>query len=175
MLARVLTLRFDPLRGGFDDAPLYDFLKDKEVLAIHDHFFVKNDTPYVTVVVTYTQAPAVAPAARPGTPQREDISWRQWVSEADVPLFNTLRDWRAERSKQDGIPPYVICTNRQFAAMLQARPHSLTALAEIQGFGKAKLEKYGQAILALLAPAVGKTPPEKAASAPGETTDALTR
>lgn len=175
MLARVLTLRFDPLRGGFDDAPLRDFLKDKDVLAIHDHFFVKNDMPYVTMVVTYTLRPLVPPAATPTASRKEDTSWRQWVNEADVPLFNALRDWRAERSKQEGVPPYVICTNRQFAAMLQARPPSLTALAEIQGFGKAKLEKYGQAILALLAPALGDPPPEAAASAPGETTDALTR
>jgi superfamily II DNA helicase RecQ len=70
---------------------------------------------------------------------------------AELPLFNALRDWCAERSKRDGVPPYVICTNRQCAAMVKARPQSLSKLAEIEGFGKAKLEKYGQEILALLA------------------------
>jgi hypothetical protein len=51
------------------------------------------------------------------------------VSEADLPLFNTLRDWRLERSKQKGVPPYVICTNRQLAATVQARPQSLVNLS----------------------------------------------
>ena len=34
MLARVVTLRFDPVLEGFDDEPLQEFLKAKEVFAI---------------------------------------------------------------------------------------------------------------------------------------------
>ncbi len=60
-----------------------------------------------------------------------------------MPLFNALRDWRAERSKRDGVPPYLICTNKQLVAMIKARPRSLGKLGEIEGIGKAKLEKYG--------------------------------
>jgi hypothetical protein len=33
----------------------------------------------------------------------------------DWPLFNVLREWRAGRSKEVGISPYVICTNLQLA------------------------------------------------------------
>ena len=50
MLARVITLRFDSVIGSFDDGPLREFLKDKEVLSIRDHFFVKNEVPYLTVL-----------------------------------------------------------------------------------------------------------------------------
>ena len=152
MLVRVITLRFEPVIGSFDDAPLREFLKDKEVLSIRDYFFVKNEVPYLTVLVTYyphrseTASPAV-----PRNHQSDGASWRTLVTEAELPLFNTLRDWRAERSKRDGVPPYVIGTNRQFAAMVKTRPQSLSKLAEIEGFGKAKLEKYGEEILALLA------------------------
>jgi hypothetical protein len=39
MLARVITLRFDPLTGSFDDSPLRDLIKDKEVLAIRGRAF----------------------------------------------------------------------------------------------------------------------------------------
>jgi hypothetical protein len=35
--------------------------------------------------------------------------------------------------------------------MVKTRPQSLAALAETDGFGKAKLEKYGPDILAILA------------------------
>jgi ATP-dependent DNA helicase RecQ len=150
MLMRVITLRFDPVTSSFDDAPVRDFIKDKEVLAIRDHFFMKNEVPYLVVLVTYdlrqpeTAAPTTSPRNQP------DMSWRTQVSAEELPLFNALRDWRTERSKREGVPPYVICTNRQFAAMVKARPQSLGKLAEIEGFGKAKLEKYGQDILALL-------------------------
>jgi superfamily II DNA helicase RecQ len=73
-------------------------------------------------------------------------------------LFNTLRDWRAERCKKDGVPPYVICTNQQLAAVVAQRPQSLTGLMRIEGIGKAKAEKYGQEMLAILS--AREEPPE---------------
>jgi len=45
MLARVLTLRFDPSSESFDDGPLQEFLKAKEVHAIREYFFVRNGLP----------------------------------------------------------------------------------------------------------------------------------
>ena len=45
MLARVVTLRFDSLLEAFDDGPLQEFLKAREVFAIRDHFFVRNEVP----------------------------------------------------------------------------------------------------------------------------------
>jgi hypothetical protein len=46
MLVRVMTLQFNSVLGGFDDAPLREFIKDKEVLSINEHFFVKHDMPF---------------------------------------------------------------------------------------------------------------------------------
>ena len=113
MLARVLTLQFDTVVGQFDDTPLRDFLQDKDVLSLREHFFVKNEQPYLVVLVTYTlphlQPPRGEQAA--SSPRHRESSWRELVAEADVPLFNTLRNWRLERSKQEGVPPYVICTS----------------------------------------------------------------
>ena len=71
-------------------------------------------------------------------------------------LFNTIREWRTERAKQDGIPPYVICTNIEIAHMVKNRPRSLNKLIEIEGFGKAKIEKYGQELLNLLSQQVAE-------------------
>lgn len=151
MFVRVITLRFDAVIGSFDDAPLRDFLKDKEVLSIRDHFFIKNEVPYLVVLVTYAAMRPETPATVGALRQSQEGDWRTLVTEAELPLFNTLRNWRAERSKREGVPPYVICTNRQLAVMVQARPQSLARLADIHGFGKAKLEKYGRDILEILA------------------------
>lgn len=171
MLMRVITLRFDPVLSGFDDTPLRDFLKDKDVLTVRDHFFVKHDTPYLAVLVTYTLPRPAVPPPSPTPRQHEDTSWRALVSAEELPLFNTLRDWRSERSKREGVPPYVICTNRQFAAMIKARPQSLAALAEIEGIGKAKLEKYGRDLLAMLAPVADNHQPRPAPAAPAASPD----
>ena len=150
MLARVMTLHFDTVLGGFDDTPLREFLKDKEVLAIRDHFFIRNDVPYLAMIFTYT-LPHLTPPAAPAAPahQPDESSWRSLVTPEEVPLFNALRDWRLERSKQEDMPPYVICTNKMLAAMVKARPQSLTQLGSIEHFGKAKLEKYGRELRAI--------------------------
>ena len=56
----------------------------------------------------------------------------------------------------------MVCTNQQLAAMIKARPQSMAKLGTIDGIGKAKLEKYGQEILALLAwPRGASAPPSK--------------
>jgi ATP-dependent DNA helicase RecQ len=164
MLVRVLTLHFDPVSGSFDDGPLREFLKDKDVLSIRDHFFMKHEVPYLTVLVTYHMHQVTPTPAQQASPPQKEAAWRTLVAEVDVPLFNTLRDWRSERSKREGVPPYVICTNRQFAAMLKTRPQSLSTLAAIEGFGKGKLDKYGQELLALLAQAPAVPQPTPAAS-----------
>ena len=61
MLARVLTLRFDPASEAFDDGPLQEFLKAKEVHAIREHFFARDGVPYLAVLVTYGLPPSAAP------------------------------------------------------------------------------------------------------------------
>jgi ATP-dependent DNA helicase RecQ len=155
MLVRVLTLPFDPTIEGFNDEPVRDFLANKAVDGIEDHFFVHDGRPYLALVIRYRPA-APAPAqpaaaeAQGGARQRDE-SWRDQLDPADWPLFNRLRDWRGERSKAEGIPPYVICNNRQLAEIVKRRPTTLAALAEADGFGDAKLKKYGKELIALIA------------------------
>ena len=161
MRARVLTLRFDPVLEGFDDGPLREFLKNREAVAVREHFFVRDHVPYLAVLVTYGIDPPT-PQAADGARAWES-GWRSQVSAADLPLFNALREWRAERASREGIAPYLICTNKQLAAIVSARPQSLTRLGAIDGIGKAKLEKYGQDLLAMLArPRNGQDSPETA-------------
>lgn len=149
MLARIITLKFNSMLNAFDDEPLREFIKDKEVLSIRDYFFIKDDAPYLAMIVYYSM-PAQAPR-QTSKDGRRDESWRDLVAEADVPLFNALRDWRNERSKKEGIPPYIIFTNRQLAAIVSAHPQSLSKLSEVEGCGKSKLEKYGEEIIKLMA------------------------
>ena len=51
MQVRIFTLRFNPVTESFDDSVVAGFLADKDVLSIRDHFFVKDDTSYLTLLV----------------------------------------------------------------------------------------------------------------------------
>jgi len=154
MQVRVFTLGFDPVSARFDDTPVRDFLADKEADAISDHFFIQAGRPYLTLVVRYrlaTPAASRPTASKPsGTAAARDAAWRDLLRHEDWPLFNRLREWRGERAKAEGILPYVICNNRQLAEILQRKPSSLSALAEADGFGEAKLKKYGRELLAII-------------------------
>ena len=67
MLVRVFTLGFDPATERFEDAPVQDFISDKEVESISDHFFVRDGMPYLALGVCYrtpTSAPQTASTPR---------------------------------------------------------------------------------------------------------------
>jgi DNA helicase-2/ATP-dependent DNA helicase PcrA len=61
-----------------------------------------------------------------------------------------LRAWRLERSKADGVPPYVVFHDRVLHEIAETRPSSTGELAQIAGVGPAKLERYGDELLALI-------------------------
>jgi superfamily II DNA helicase RecQ len=177
MQTRVITLRFNELIDGFDDAPLRDFIKDKEIVSVNEHFFTRLDQPYLAIMINYKLPPIAVASDRAETGRREkkrEETWREYVSESDIPLFNALRDWRLERGKRDGLPIYVIFTNRELGAIIAARPASISQLAQVQGVGSGKIKLYGAEVLTVLGRADRAHAPERAeegAVLPAESSD----
>ena len=66
-------------------------------------------------------------------------------------VFERLRLWRLEEAREQGVPPYVVFGDATLRALSTHLPQSDEALLEISGIGQAKLERYGAAVLALLA------------------------
>jgi ATP-dependent DNA helicase RecQ len=62
-------------------------------------------------------------------------------------LFETLRKLRYEISKEESVPAYVIFSDAALRQMETERPMSNQELLAIDGVGKAKLEKYGDAFI----------------------------
>ena len=71
----------------------------------------------------------------------------------DAPLFEALRQWRTAEASAQGVPPYVVFADRVLVAIAQYRPQSEAALLAISGIGPAKNDRYGEAVLALVAQA----------------------
>jgi len=67
------------------------------------------------------------------------------------PGFGALREWRLERAKADEVPAYVVFHNATLAEIAERRPRTLAELALVPGVGPAKLERYGEDLLAALA------------------------
>jgi len=71
--------------------------------------------------------------------------------EADEALFQALRAWRREEARQHSVPPYVIFHDTVLRAIARQCPCTLEALAEVKGVGPAKLDRYGAAVIDLVA------------------------
>ena len=111
MNIKVFTLKFNSLLGGFDDAEVRAFIADKEVQEIHNHAFTHQGFPYLTLVVNYRSLENNSENSVPTVKKHHtDDSWRKLISSTDIPFYNTLREWRAAKSKEEGIPTYFICT-----------------------------------------------------------------
>jgi ATP-dependent DNA helicase RecQ len=68
----------------------------------------------------------------------------------DDPLLASLKSWRREQARDQGVPPYVVFHDRTLQELAAMRPGSLAELEQVSGIGKAKLERYGNALLEVL-------------------------
>jgi DNA topoisomerase-3 len=71
--------------------------------------------------------------------------------EAAGPLEQALRAWRMAEAKKRRVPAFRILTNRALQEIAAARPRSADELIGVAGVGPSAVEKYGRAILAIVA------------------------
>ncbi|GAC1040528.1 DNA helicase RecQ [Rhizobium sp. No.120] len=65
-------------------------------------------------------------------------------------LFDALRAERTRIAKELGVPPYVVFPDTTLIAFATERPKNHKALLDISGVGQSKLERYGDAFLAVI-------------------------
>ncbi|MDT7950499.1 MAG: DNA helicase RecQ [Acetobacteraceae bacterium] len=68
-------------------------------------------------------------------------------------LFEALRRWRMAEAKRQSVPPYVIFQDSVLREIAANRPGSSAALGVIRGVGTSKLDRYGAAVLSIVASA----------------------
>lgn len=71
----------------------------------------------------------------------------------DDAVVARLHAWRRARSQADGVPAFVVLHDATLRDVAAARPTSLVELAAVKGLGPAKLERYGNDILEVVAAA----------------------
>ena len=71
--------------------------------------------------------------------------------ESDDPLYATLKEWRLKTARAEDKPAYVIFHNATLAEIVRRAPQTREELSQVPGVGPAKLERYGDEVLAALA------------------------
>ncbi|MCP9800539.1 DNA helicase RecQ [Synechococcus sp. RedBA-s] len=90
------------------------------------------------------------PAAPPRQERRRAAAAAAAEPEADASLMTALKDWRRAQAREQGVPPYVVFHDRTLAELAARRPARLADLGQVSGIGATKLDRYGEAVLAVI-------------------------
>jgi len=72
------------------------------------------------------------------------------LADIDDSLWLALRGCRTELAAESGVPPYVVFHDKTLRQMALELPTTRSALGAISGVGEMKLERYGDAFLAVI-------------------------
>jgi ATP-dependent DNA helicase RecQ len=104
-----------------------------------------------TRVMLHDDPPAAdAPRGRKAAPPARNGGFAE-SAPANDGLFGALRAWRTKIAKVQGVPPYVIFHDTVLRDIAAVRPMTRDTLSEIKGVGASKLDRYGDAVLAVVA------------------------
>jgi len=184
MRTKILTLAYTPSLAAIDDSPLTDFVRDKEVLSLREYYFEVHGLPHLLCVIDYADVALASAAQRTPNPRKDEADGAAGAASAredagaklaasDRALYATLKSWRNERARADGVPPYILFTNAELARIVAARPQSATALSAIDGLGPGKVRRYGEAMLVALNGAAPEatSAPERGGESPSTSAD----
>lgn len=135
---------------------LNQFLASHRVLAVERALVNDGPRSVWAVCVSYLPAGGSALPIKKGR-----VDYREVLAPPEFALYARLRNLRKTLAERDGVPPYAVFTNDQLAAIVQRRATTASALGEISGVGKARIERYGEAFLEVVragAPAAAGDP-----------------
>ena len=106
----------------------------------------RRPSPFLAELGVATASPAKATAHSERPPRDRS------------PAAETLRRWRLDRARSEGVPAYVIFPDRTIAEILARRPSSPAELAAIHGLGPARLARFGNELHAAVKQVLAETP-----------------
>jgi superfamily II DNA helicase RecQ len=138
------------------EAALNRFCAEHRVASVERHFVADGHASFWAVCVCHTE-----PSEKLAAPRKSKIDYREVLDDKDFTVYAKLRSLRKTLSEREGLPAYALFTNEQMADMVRRRVTSLAALGELEGVGKARVERFGEAFLEVMrAEMAGEGKPE---------------
>ena len=80
------------------------------------------------------------------------------LTKAGYELFEALRQLRLTIAREEGMPPYIIFSDKTLIDMSVKAPHDRVSMLNVSGVGEAKYEKYGERFLETVAAFMSENP-----------------
>ena len=138
MAYRIITIPFDSKLNGFSDEELNSFCLNKRILDRKVEFFSRNGEAWWTLFLEYD--PLLA----------GDEKTTSRLNEPDQLLYQRLKEWRKMEAEKNGMPVFIVATNRELLELVRLKPTTLEGIKQIRGFGRKKLERYGKPVLKVI-------------------------
>lgn len=133
--------------GAFGEE-LNRFLRGHRVLQVQRELVCEGGASWWAVCVEYL---AESPARAAGSNGKPKVDYREKLDPEQFAVFSRLREVRKELAEKEGVPVYAVFTNEQIAAMVTTGARDAAGLKKIDGVGDARLEKFGEPFLMVLA------------------------
>jgi superfamily II DNA helicase RecQ len=152
MAYQIFTIPIHDAAGA--TAEMNAFLRSHRVLSVARRWVEQGSNSFWCFCVDYLESTGGqgSGTGRPRSAQGK-IDYKEVLNPDDFAVFARLRELRKEIAQAEAVPVYTIFNNEQLAQMVQTRATTKAALEKIAGVGDARLEKYGERMLAVLSEA----------------------
>lgn len=73
-----------------------------------------------------------------------------YFDDYDVEMYDKLRDLRTKIASENGIPPYIVFSDKTLKDLSNKVPQSKEEMLNVHGIGEVKFKRYGEAFLELM-------------------------
>lgn len=141
-----------PIRTAAEaESDLNRFLRSVRVITTHREFVGQGENSFWCMAVEYLSdgSPQSNNENTAGGKNRPD--YKELLPPETFAIFAKLREWRKEIAGKEAVPVYTIFSNEQLAKIAEKRITVKAGLQEIEGIGEARVKKYGDAVIAVVA------------------------
>lgn len=153
---------------GLDGKPTYGMLKDVSAAQIRDVIGQMTSDGYLSVadgrfptiqfgpravetvqpdfrmLIKQVERSSAAAAKSQDSPRRNRSSVAAELSAEDAELFERLRALRTDIARENGVPPYIVFSDKSLRDMCVVKPVTDAQFLSVNGVGQRKLEQYGE-------------------------------
>ena len=129
-----------------DQKILDQFLAQNNILKF-ESAFVKDEESYWSVILYYEEMKMTVNESKN---QKYSAEENDGLNPDEIKILESLKLWRSEKAKDQKLPVYFIATNNELLSIAKYKPLNKEDLIDIKGFGKHKIENYGEEIIEIL-------------------------
>ena len=130
-----------------DQKMLDDFLDVHEIMKVETAFV--SEERYWSVILYFEDLKLTKNTVKEPKTVKYSAE-NDFLNTDEEKILDALKLWRSEKAREQNLPTYFIASNKELISVAKYKPARKEELQEIKGFGKHKIENYGEEILEIL-------------------------